>query len=148
MNTRLLLLLAVSATLVLAGCGDKTITNATTTSAASSTRSSSSPSSAAVATTPAAATTTGEAVPEYKPSTVASSRHIGGAGKTVLTSPDSVKKVAAFYENALRSGGWQVEKTTKSGDTIEYKAIKDTAAVKIEISSAGAGASITVKVIQ
>jgi hypothetical protein len=101
--------------------------------------------------TPAAATTTaagGDAVPEYKPSTVTSSEHVGGAGKTVLTSPDSAEKVTAFYENALQSGGWQVEKTTKSGDTVEYKAIKGTAAVEIEISSAGAGASITVKVIQ
>ena len=101
--------------------------------------------------TPAAATTTaagGDAVPEYKPSTVTSSEHVGGAGKTVLTSPDSAEKVTAFYENALQSGGWQVEKTTKSGDTVEYKAIKGTAAVEIEIRSAGAGASITVKVIQ
>jgi hypothetical protein len=66
----------------------------------------------------------------------------------VLTSPDSAEKVTAFYQNALESGGWQVEKTTKPGDTVEYKAIKGTAAVEIEISSAGAGASITVKVIQ
>ena len=122
----------------------------------SSGSSSSSPTSApattaAAATTPAAATTTaasGDAVPEYKPSTVTSSEHAGGASKTVLTSPDSAEKVTAFYENALQSGGWQVEKTTKSGDTVEYKAIKGTAAVEIEISSAGAGASITVKVIQ
>jgi hypothetical protein len=27
-----------------------------------------------------------------------------------------VEKVTAFYENALQSGGWQVEKTAKSGD--------------------------------
>ena len=40
-----------------------------------------------------------------------------------------------------------MEKTTKSGGTFEYKAIKGTAAVEIEISSAGGGASITVKVI-
>ena len=115
----------------------------------SSGSSSSSPTS--VPATPAAATTTavsGDAVPEYKPSTVTSSEHVGGAGKTVLTSPDSADKVTAFYENALQSGGWQVEKTTKSGGTVEYKAIKGTAAVEIEISSAGAGASITVKVIQ
>ena len=106
---------------------------------------------AAAATTPAAATTTaasGDAVPEYKPSTVTSSKHAGGASKTVLTSPDSAEKVAAFYENALQSGGWQLEKTIKSGDTVEYKAIKGTAAMEIVISSAGAGASITVKVIQ
>ena len=66
----------------------------------------------------------------------------------MLTSPDSAEKVTAFYENALQSGGWQVEKTTKFGGTVEYKAIKGTAAVEIEISSAGGGASITVKVIQ
>ncbi len=102
------------------------------------------------ATTPAAAVVaaSGDAVSEYKPSTVTSSEHVGGASKTVLTSPDSAEKVTAFYQNALQSGGWQVEKTTKSGDTVEYKAIKGTAAVEIEISSAGAGASITVKVIQ
>ena len=119
----------------------------------SSGSSSSSPTSApattaAAATTPAAATTSSDAVPEYKPSTITSSEHVGGAGKTVLMSPDSAEKVTAFYENALQSGGWQVEKTTKSGNTVEYKAIKGTAAAEIEISSAGAGASITVKVIQ
>ena len=104
---------------------------------------------AVAATTPAATTAaSGDAVPEYTPSTITSSEHVGGAGKTVLTSPDSAEKVTAFYENALQSGGWQVEKTTKSGDTVEYKAIKGTAAVEIEISSAGAGASIMVKVIQ
>ena len=65
----------------------------------------------------------------------------------VLTSPDSAEKVTVFYENALQSGGWQVEKTSKSGDTVEYKAVKGTAVVEIEISSAGTGASITVKVI-
>jgi hypothetical protein len=102
------------------------------------------------ATTPAAATTTpasGNAVPEYKPSTVTSSEHVGGVSKTVLTSPDSLEKVTAFYEHALPSGDWQVKKTTKSGDTVEYKAVKGAAAAEIEISSAGTGASVTVKVI-
>lgn len=65
----------------------------------------------------------------------------------MLTSPDSVEKVTAFYEHALPSGGWQVEKTAKSGDTVEYKAIKGAAAAEIEISSPGTGASVTVKVI-
>ena len=41
-----------------------------------------------------------------------------------------------------------MEKTTKFGGTVEYKAIKGTAAVEIEISSAGAGASIMVNVIR
>ena len=103
---------------------------------------------AAATTTPAAATTRGNAVPEYKPSTVTRSKHVGGATKTVLTSPDSAEKITAFYESALQSGGWQVQKRTKAGDAVEYKAIKGTAAVEIEISPAGAGASITVKVIR
>ena len=115
----------------------------------SSGSSSSGPTSAPAATAAAATTpASGDAVPEYKPSTITSSEHVGGAGKTVLTSPDSAEKVTAFYENALQSGGWQVEKTTKSGGTVEYKAIKGTAAVEIEISSAGGGASIMVKVIR
>ena len=112
----------------------------------SSGSSSSSPASAPATT--AAAATSGKTVPEYKPSTVTTSEHVGGASKTELSSPDSADKVTAFYKNALQSGGWQVEKTTKSGGTVEYKAIKGTAAVEIKISSAGAGASITVKVIQ
>jgi hypothetical protein len=99
---------------------------------------------------PASATTaaaSSDAVPEYQPSTVTSSEGAGPASKTVLTSADSVEKVTAFYQNALQSGGWQVEKTTKSGGTVEYKAIKGTKAVEIEVSPAGTGASITVKVI-
>ncbi len=133
----------------LAACSvSKTVISSSSDSASSS---SSSPSSAVAATTPAAATATaasGDAVPEYKPSTVTSSKHIGGASKSVLTSPDSAEKVAAFYESALQSGGWQAEKTIKSGDTVEIKAIKGTATAEIVISPAGAGASITVKVIQ
>ena len=116
----------------------------------SSSGSSSSPTSAPATTAAAAATTTaasGGAVPEYKPLTVTSSEHAGGVSKTVLTSPDSVEKVTAFYEHALPSGGWQVEKTAKSGDTVEYKAARGAAAAEIEISSAGTGASVTVKVI-
>jgi hypothetical protein len=54
-------------------------------------------------------------------SAVASSKHIGGASKTVLTSPDSGGKVAAFHEKALRSGGWQVEKSAKSGDAVNTR---------------------------
>ena len=141
------LILLLSAWIV--GCSSGSSSSSPTSAPATTAAAATTP--AAAATTPAAATTTaasGDAVPEYKPSTVTSSKHAGGASKTVLTSPDSAEKVAAFYENALQSGGWQVEKTTKSGDTVEYKAIKGTAAVEIEISSAGAGASITVKVIQ
>lgn len=42
---------------------------------------------------------------------------------------------------------WHWAAVPQSGDTVEYKAVKGTAVVEIEISSAGTGASITVKVI-
>jgi hypothetical protein len=120
----------------------------------SATGSSSSPAPAAATTVTATApttTTTSAAsdggIPEYKPSTVTSSQDVLGVSKTVLTTPDSVEKVAAFYAEELPAGGWQVEKTTKSGATVEYKGIEGTAAIEIEISPAGTGASITVKVV-
>ncbi len=97
------------------------------------------------ATTPAAASDDG--VPQYQPSTVTSSENVGGASKTVLTTADSAQKVSAFYQDALASGGWQVKKTTKSGSTVEYKALKGTSAATVTISPAGAGVSVTVKVI-
>ncbi len=125
----------------IAGCGTTSSSSSSPASAAAAT---------AAATAPAAATTTaasGDAVPEYKPSTVTSSEHVLGVSKTVLTTPDSVDKVAAFYAAALSAARWQVEKTAKSGATVEYKGIKGTAAVEIEISPAGTGASVTVKVI-
>ena len=69
-----------------------------------------------------------------------------GAGWRAPAKPAAVQPACRLCDGRME-GGWQVEKTTKSGDTVEYKAIKGTAAVEIEISSAGAGASITVKVI-
>ena len=95
---------------------------------------------AAPATTAAAAS--GDTIPEYKPSTVLS----GGSATTVLKSPDSVGKVAAFYENALKSGGWQWQTTARSSYSAHFEATKGSAHAVIQISSAGQGVSIAVTI--
>jgi len=98
------------------------------------------------ATTAAPAATTAAAssdtIPEYKPSTVLSNV----SGTTVLKSPDPVDKVAAFYENALKSGGWQWHTTTQSSYSTHFEAAKDSAHAVIQISSAGQGAAISVTI--
>jgi hypothetical protein len=86
----------------------------------------------------------GDTLPEYKPSTFLSS----GSDTTVVLSPDSVDKVAAFYENALKSGGWQWHATAKSRWSAHFEAAKGSAHAVLQISSTGKGASIAVTIIK
>ena len=104
---------------------------------------------AAAASTAAAAAATaaapaGGALPEYKPSTLLSS----GSDTTVVLSPDSVDKVAAFYENALKSGGWQWHATARSRWSAHFEATKGSVHAVIQISSTGNGASIAITIIK
>jgi hypothetical protein len=64
----------------------------------------------------------------------------------VLKSPDPVDRVAAFYENALKSGGWQWRTTAQSSYSTHFEAAKDSAHAVIQISSAGQGVSISVTI--
>jgi hypothetical protein len=82
-------------------------------------------------------------LPEYKPSTFLSSE----SATTVRLSPDSVDKVAAFYETALKSGGWQWHATAKSRWSAHFEAAKGNAHAVIQVSSTGKGASIAVTII-
>ena len=91
----------------------------------------------------ATAAPSGDTLPEYKPSTFLSSE----SATTVRISPDSVDKVAAFYENALTSGGWQWHATAKSRWSAHFEATKGSAHAVIQISSTGKGASIAVTII-
>ena len=89
-----------------------------------------------------AAAPSGGTLPEYKPSTFLSS----SSDTTVLLSPDSVDKVAAFYENALKSGGWQWHATAKSRWSAHFEGTKGSAHAVIQISSTGKGVSIAVTI--
>jgi hypothetical protein len=102
------------------------------------------PASAASNPTAPAAPASGGTLPEYKPSTFLSSE----SATTVRLSPDSVGKVAAFYENALKSGGWQWHATAKSRWSAHFEATKGSAHAVIQISSTGKGASIAVTIIK
>ena len=86
----------------------------------------------------------GDTLPEYKPSTFLSSE----SATTVRLSSDSVDKVAAFYENALKSGGWQWHATARSRWSAHFEATKGSAHAVIQISSTGKGASIAVTIIK
>jgi hypothetical protein len=100
--------------------------------------------STAAALTATAAAPSGDTLPEYKPSTFLSS----GSDTTVVLSPDSVDKVATFYENALQSGGWQWRATAKSRWSAHFEATKGSAHAVIQISSTGTGVSIAVTIIK
>jgi len=151
---RPLILLILLVTCGIAGCSSSSSTTApaaTTTAPAATTTAPAATTTAPAATTTApAATTTAPAataassdtIPEYKPSTVLSNV----SGTTVLKSPDPVDKVTAFYENALKSGGWQWHTTAQSSYSSHFEAAKDSAHAVIQISSAGQGASISVTI--
>jgi len=117
-------------------------TTAPATPAAAPATTTAAPAATTAAPATAAAASSGDTIPQYKPSTVLSS----GSATTVLKSPDPVGKVAAFYENALKSGGWQWHTTTRSSYTAHFEAAKDTAHAVIQISSAGQGASISITI--
>jgi hypothetical protein len=102
------------------------------------------PASTAAPLAATAAAPSGDTLPEYKPSAFLSSE----SGTTVRLSPDSVGKVAAFYENALKSGGWQWRATARSRWSAHFEATKGSAHAVIQISSTGNGASIAVTIIK
>ena len=102
------------------------------------------PANTAAAVAATAAAPAGDTLPEYKPSTLLSS----GSDTTVVLSPDSVGKVAAFYENALKSGGWQWHATARSRWSAHFEATKGSAHAVIQISSTGTGVSIAVTIIK
>ena len=121
-----------------------TVTQTAQASPAPAASSPAAPASTAAAAAGTAAAPSGDTLPEYKPSTLLSS----GSDTTVVLSPDSVGKVAAFYENALKSGGWQWHATARSRWSAHFEATKGSAHAVIQISSTGTGASIAVTLIK
>jgi hypothetical protein len=66
-------------------------------------------------------------------------------GHIQLSSPDPVSKVTDFYDNALKSGGWSVTSSTKSGYNTTIIAKRGGQGATISISAAGSsGTSISV----
>jgi hypothetical protein len=66
-------------------------------------------------------------------------------GHTQLSSQDPVSKVTAFYDAALKSGGWTVISSAETSASTNIVAKRDGHGVTIAISSAGpVGTSISI----
>jgi hypothetical protein len=98
--------------------------------------------------TPHTATTTPSAttnipastIPDYQPTTVVSrSSH-----STVLTSPDSVSKVGAFYSDVLKKDGWEVRSSSVSAYHASFSAHRNNEGVSISVYPRGSGSGISI----
>jgi len=136
----MLVILAVGLAGGLGACSSSGGSSAAPAAAAAS--SSAAPSDASSPASPASSSSTDSgALPKYEPSTVISD----AGGHIQLSSPDPVSKVTDFYDNALKTGGWSVTSSTKSGYNTTIVAKRDGQGATISISAAGAsGTSISV----
>ncbi len=79
-------------------------------------------------------------LPDYQPSTVVSK----SAYSIVLTSPDSVSKIGAFYRNALATGGWHVTSSSMSAYHASLAAYRSNEGVSVSVYSRGSGSGISI----
>jgi hypothetical protein len=145
--------MAVVTAMALAACGG----SSTTTVTASPTTQASTPTQTATS-TPTATTTATSTTPAgggngagggsstkhlavYHPSTVI--RHNGFV--TVITSPDSVSKVAAFYKAQLAKDGWNVREASVNSFHAVFNATRgnEGATIVVHPQGSGSGATIT-----
>ena len=87
-----------------------------------------------------AATAASGNLPDYQPSTVVSK----SASSTVLTSPDPVGKIGAFYKNALAQGGWRVTSSSMSAYHASFTAQRSSEGASISVYSRGTGSGISI----
>jgi hypothetical protein len=80
------------------------------------------------------------AIAVYQPSSLVSK----SAATTVLTSPDSVDKIGAFYGGVLANAGWQIRSSAKSAYSANFTAHRDGEGVSISVYPRGSGAGITI----
>ena len=85
--------------------------------------------------------TTEHGVPNYVPSQVVSEV----PGHTTLRSSDSVEKIAAFYQNVIRTGGWNTvwDSITAPSASLTIKRGHQGASILISTSTSGRLVSIS-----
>jgi hypothetical protein len=135
-----LLFVVVLAVALCAGCGgSKTASTGTTSSPSSALTTPLSPktpgTSPVQGSTPATSSNT---LPRYMPSSVVSDT----PGSLQLTSPDSVQKVTAFYDDALKTG-WSIISSSKTAASTNITARKGTTGTTLSVSSTGSGTYIS-----
>jgi hypothetical protein len=87
-----------------------------------------------------AATAASGKLPDYQPSSVVSKT----TSSTVLTSPDPVDKIGAFYRNALAQGGWRVTSSSMSAYHASFTAYRSHEGASISVYSRGSGSGISI----
>lgn len=125
---------AVTVTALLAGLGlgacggssTKTVTPAT--------------SSSQTSTSAGGGATNAQPIPDYQPSKV----KVKSVNATVLTSPDSVGKIGAFYKDELAKGGWDVISESTSAYHASFTAHRGKEVVSISVYRSGSGSGITI----
>jgi hypothetical protein len=85
-------------------------------------------------------TAAGGQLPDYQPSTVVSK----SASSTVLTSPDPVGKIGAFYRDALARDGWHVTSSSTSAYHASFTAQRSSEGASISVYSRGSGSGISI----
>jgi hypothetical protein len=93
--------------------------------------------------TPAGASTpAAESLPEYRPGTLVSK----SPTSTVLSSPDSVTKIGAFYADVLAKDGWQVISSSAGTAHASFTAARGHQGTSISVypRSGGSGISISI----
>ena len=81
-------------------------------------------------------------LPDYKPSTVVSKT----AGATILTSPDNVSKIGAFYRDALARGGWHTVSSSSGPYNASFTARRPGQGASGSVYPRGSGAGISITV--
>ena len=125
---------AVTVTALLAGlglgaCGGSSTTTVTPTTSSSQT-----------STSAGGGATNAQPIPDYQPSKVTTK----SANATVLTSPDSVSKIGAFYKDELAKGGWDVVAESTSAYHANFTAHRGKEVVVISVYRAGSGSGIAI----
>ena len=87
-----------------------------------------------------AATAASGQLPDYQPSTLVSK----SASSTVLTSPDPVGKIGAFYKDALARGGWHVTSFSMSAYHASFTASRSSEGASISVYAQGSGSGISI----
>jgi hypothetical protein len=88
---------------------------------------------------PAAPSTSGS-VPHYQPSSVVSK----SGYSTVLSSPDSIEKIGAFYRDALAKGGWVVSSSSSSSYHASLSGHRGGEWVTVSVYPTGSGSGISI----
>jgi hypothetical protein len=141
---------AVLAGVLLGACGGSsttTVTASSTQAAAPTPTSTSSSTQTPTSTTTATSSSGGggsggQAIAVYHPSTVVKKNNF----VTVITSPDSVAKVGAFYKAQLAKGGWQIRQASVNSFHATFNATRthEGATIDVHPQGSGSGATITV----